>query len=189
MIGVTFSLEQIAAAPPEVRRWVEAQIGSALKALMRLEHGGAEPSGPQLAACSREEALQVFERLRGDLAATHVFFQLGREPSASAPPFNLFRVGDLLRQAGLASPEQLMACLEAINGAYQQVRRDAAASLFGLDERGLCYVHQGTHDSIAQLWRELLGAQMAAVAGRGEAPAPAFPADPGRPLRPGPGGR
>lgn len=193
MIGITLSLEQVAAAPPEVRRWIEAQIGGALKALMRLEHGAAEPAGPQLGACGREDALRVFEALRSDVAATHLFFQLGREPSGSAPPFQVFRVADLLQQAGLASGEQLMACLESINAAYQAVHHDPSASLFGLDQRGLCYVHRETHDSIAELWRELIGQQMAAVAGRSaparEAPAAAFPSDPGGPRREGPGGR
>jgi hypothetical protein len=38
MTSFTFSLEQLKAAPPEVRRWVEHEVGAALGFLGRLDH-------------------------------------------------------------------------------------------------------------------------------------------------------
>jgi hypothetical protein len=38
MTSFAFSLEQLKAAPPEVRRWVEHEIGAALGTLGMLDH-------------------------------------------------------------------------------------------------------------------------------------------------------
>jgi hypothetical protein len=38
MTSFTFSIQQLKAAPPEVRRWVEHEVGAALGFLGRLDH-------------------------------------------------------------------------------------------------------------------------------------------------------
>ena len=58
MTSFTFSLEQLKAAPPEVRRWVEHEIGAALGALSRFDHDASQVHSSALAACTPEEALQ-----------------------------------------------------------------------------------------------------------------------------------
>jgi hypothetical protein len=58
MTSFTFSLEQLKAAPPEVRRWVEHEIGLALGALSRFDHDPSQGHSAALAACTPEEALQ-----------------------------------------------------------------------------------------------------------------------------------
>ena len=52
MTSFTFSLEQLKAAPPEVRRWVEHEIGAALGALSRFDHDASQVHSSALAACT-----------------------------------------------------------------------------------------------------------------------------------------
>jgi hypothetical protein len=60
MIGITLSAEQVRAAPPEVRRWIEHEISVAF--------GAAVPGQPQaedlatrLMGCNADEAAQMLE--------------------------------------------------------------------------------------------------------------------------------
>ena len=87
MTSFTFSLEQLKAAPPEVRRWVEHEIGAALGALGSLDHDPSQVHSSALAARTPEEALQVFEAIKDNFLLSQVFFELAREtPAGRAAP-------------------------------------------------------------------------------------------------------
>ena len=87
MTSFTFSLEQLKAAPPEVRRWVEHEIGAALGALSRFDHDTSQVHSAALAACTPEEAMQVFEAIKDNFLLSQVFFELAREtPAGRAAP-------------------------------------------------------------------------------------------------------
>ena len=84
MTSFTFSLEQLKAAPPEVRRWVEHEIGVALGALGRLDHDTSQVHSSALAACTPEEALQIFQLIKDNFLLSQVFFELAaRRPPAA----------------------------------------------------------------------------------------------------------
>ena len=81
MVGITLSPEQIRAAPPEVRRWLEHELAVPL-GLNPPTLPITQPSHPHLAACTPEEAAQVLSLIQGMLPVVHVFFELGREGAA-----------------------------------------------------------------------------------------------------------
>jgi len=97
MTGFTFTVEQIRSAPPDVRLWVENEIATAFRAL------AIQPPSPvhsaELAACTSEEALQVFELIRGDFGTTQVFVELGRQDSVarSTAPLHALSIDELNR--------------------------------------------------------------------------------------------
>jgi hypothetical protein len=138
MTSFTFSLEQLKAAPPEVRRWVEHEIGAALGALGRLDHDQSQVHTAALAACTPEEALQMFESIKDNFLLSQVFFELARETPAgrSAPPLHGLNIADLLRHTRLSDGDRLGDCLTAINQIFQTVRNDPEAALFGFDQYG-----------------------------------------------------
>jgi hypothetical protein len=159
MTSFTFTAEQIRSAPPEVRRWIENQIIAAL-AQARPEHMPEPAHAAALSACSFEEAAQVLELIKGNFLLTQVFFELGREMpgSRAAAPMHALDVGDLLRHTRVPDGDRLADCLTAINQAFQQVRSDPEASLFGFDERGHVYIHQATFAAVRRLWQQLVAA-------------------------------
>jgi hypothetical protein len=75
----TFTLEQIKSAPPEVRLWIE-QIAAAIRSLALTTPAPAHTL--EVAACTPEEALRLFEMIRHDFAAVQVFLEMGREQPA-----------------------------------------------------------------------------------------------------------
>lgn len=160
MIGITLSLEQIRAAPPEVRRWIEKELASSLGLLAQVERQ-SHPARSELAACSREEALGIFELIKDDYLACQVFFELGRgaEDNGSSHPLHALSIAEIMRHTRIHSGE-LQRSLTVINQALRQVRRDPNVSLIGFDEEGHCYVHQETHRNIGQLWQEFVASQM-----------------------------
>jgi len=157
MTSFTFSLEQLRAAPPEVRRWVEHEIGAALGALGRLDRDQSQVHTAALAACSPEEALQMFESIKDNFLLSQVFFELARETPAgrSAPPLHALNISDLLRHTRLSDGDRLADCFTAINQIFQTVRSDPEAALFGFDQYGHVYIHETTHHSIRGLWEQL----------------------------------
>lgn len=161
MTSFTFSLEQLRSAPPEVRRWIENEIASALATLTRSDHGVTGPHSAELAACTSEEALKIFELIRGNFLLSQVFFELAREtPTAagSSTPFHTFNVGEILRHTRLSDGERLADCFTSINKAFQSVRGDEEAILFGFDQFGRVYAHNTTHQSVRRVWQQLIAA-------------------------------
>jgi hypothetical protein len=160
MTSFTFSLEQLRSAPLEVRHWIETEIAAALSGLNRLEHGPSEPHSAELAACTPEEALKVFELIKGNFLLSQVFFELAREMpnTGSSAPFHTLNLGELLRHTRLADGDRLADCFTAINKAFQNVRNDDEAALFGFDQYGRVYIHNTTHQSIRWVWQQLVAA-------------------------------
>ncbi len=170
MIGITLSLEQVKSAPPEVRRWIESEMTTAWNGLTSIGHEPAEVQG--LTAYTREEALRIFEAIKGDFFAAQVFLEFGREPisvTAAAPSLQGYRLADIMHHSRLSGSEQLGACFDVINRAFQQIRQDGGASLFGFDRRGICYVLPETHQNINEVWRLLASAQKEATGTASEA--------------------
>ena len=157
MTSFTFSLEQLRAAPPEVRRWVEHEIGVALGALGRLDHDPSHVHSVALAACTPEEASQMFESIKDNFMLSQVFFELARETPAgrAAPPLHVLNIADLLRHTRLSDGDRLADCFTAINQIFQTVRNDPEAALFGFDQYGHLYIHESTHHSVRRVWEQL----------------------------------
>jgi hypothetical protein len=157
MTSFTFSLEQLKAAPPEVRRWVEHEIGAALGALNRFDHDPSQVRSAALAACTPEEALQMFQLIKDNFLLSQVFFELARETPASraTPPLHALNIAELLRHTRLSDGDRLSDCFTAINQVFQTVRNDPEAALFGFDTYGHVYIHESTHHSVRRSWEQL----------------------------------
>ena len=154
MTSFTFSLEQLKAAPPEVRRWVEHEIGVALGAMSRFDHDPSQVHSGALAACTPEEALQMFQLIKDNFLLSQVFFELAREKAAgrAAPPLHALNIAELLRHTRLSNGDRLADCFTAINQVFQTVRNDPEAALFGFDQYGHVYIHESTHHSVRRAW-------------------------------------
>jgi hypothetical protein len=157
MISFTFSIEQIRAAPPEARRWIEREITTALAAFNRPEHDPSQVHETALAACLPQEAAHLFELIKGNFLLSQVFFELARDMpnSSGAAPLHPLGISDMLRHTRLGDGDRLVDCFTAINQAFQTIRNDPEATLFGFDQRGHVFVHETTHASIRQLWEQL----------------------------------
>src|SRR6516225_1582386 len=157
MTSFTFSLEQLKAAPPEVRRWVEHEIDVALGAMSRFDHDPSQVHSAALAACTPEEALQMFQLIKDNFLLSQVFFELARETPArrAAPPLHALNIAELLRHTRLSDGDRLSDCFTAINQVFQTVRNDPEAALFGFDQYGHVYIHESTHHSVRRVWEEL----------------------------------
>jgi hypothetical protein len=158
MTSFTFSAEQVKAAPPEVRRWIEAEISRALGMLANSPSGPSEAHESALAICRTDEMAELLKRISGNLLVMRVFFELAREaPSGGASaPLHLFNIGEMLRHAQLTNVNQLFKCFDAINRVLREIRDNAEASVFGFDEAGHIYIHETTYRSIRQVWEQLL---------------------------------
>jgi len=164
MTSLTFSMEQVKSAPLEVRRWIEREITATLAALNDSQRGAAQIHAPTIAACSPEEAAEVFEAIRGDFLLSQVFFELARDTpdSHDAAPLHPLRIADILRHTRLSDGDRLVDCFTALNQAFQAVHNDPDATLFGFDQYEHVFVHPTTHDSIRRLWEQLLAVHAAA---------------------------
>lgn len=156
MIGITLSAEQVRAAPPEVRRWLEHEIAIAF-GLGAAAQPEAEQIATRLTGCNPDEAAAILELVQGMLPVANVFFELGRE-AASAPVHGLraFRLADLMRQARLSTPQQVVECLDVLTDALRRVRGDAEALFYLLDDRGHCLVAEPTMRSVLHVWQEIV---------------------------------
>ena len=155
MVGITLSPEQIRAAPPEVRRWLEHELAVSL-GLNPPALPITQPSSPHLAACTPEEAAQVLSLIQGMLPVVHVFFELGREGAAPGEGIAAFRLADIMRHTRLEVPDKVLACLEVLDQAVQRVRNDPGATFHAVDERGYCLVAAQTQRSIRAIWQQMV---------------------------------
>jgi hypothetical protein len=166
MAGITLSVDEIKAAPPEVRRWLEQEMVRAF---------GTPPTPaptavPALVGCNVEEARDMLALVQGMLPAVSVFFELGREAAGVAiHGMRAFRIADILRHVRLQSPDQVVQCLDVLTQALRRVRGDGAAAFFALDDQGHCLVAEATMRSVHRLWQEIV-AQRSLREGADEAP-------------------
>jgi hypothetical protein len=79
-----------------------------------------------------------------------VFFELARETpnSPGAAPLYPISVGDILRHMRVGDGDRLVDCFTVINRAFQSIRDDPEATLFGFGQYGRVFIHQATHESV-----------------------------------------
>lgn len=163
MTGITLSIEQIRAAPPEVRRWIEHQVIAALG--MAAASSAPQPSSVNhLVACSPEEIAAVLARIQDHLPAVNVLFEFSRPGiTMGQPPLMQFRLMDILHHARLSNIDQVIACLDVINRVLAEVRRDPSVRFCGFDHEGHCLIAPQTQASVAAVWQEMTSAAPRAV--------------------------
>src|SRR5438034_8381666 len=103
MTSCTLSVEQVRSAPPEVRRWIEREVTAALAAVNRSDHDPSQIHAAAVAACTPEEASQLFEMIRGNFLLSQIFFELTRymPNSHAAAPLHPLNIADILRHTRL----------------------------------------------------------------------------------------
>lgn len=180
MTSFIFTAEQLRIAPPEVRRWAVQEIAQVLAAAEQPGHDPSQVRAAALAACTEEEALHVFTMIRTNFVLTQVFFELARDaaPGVRFPPLHSINTADILRHTRLAHGNDLLECFNIIDEAFHQIRGVAEASLFGFDNHGHVYIHEGTHLSIRHLFEELLKPTSTAASVQAAKPPPAGSAVP-----------
>lgn len=174
MTSFTFTSDDIKAAPTEVRRWLLEHIEADVLKLAAATLPSPPAEAAQLSACTPEEASRVLDRLGGDFASMQVFIELARETSVTGEVAALHAIGmaSMTRHTGLDSGA-VISCLQTINRAFQEVRNDPTASLFGLDQADHIYIHQATHHSIRSLWQTLAHMHRRPDTGAEQLPLPA----------------
>ncbi|WP_025032148.1 hypothetical protein [Bradyrhizobium sp. DOA9] len=164
MTGITLTAEQIRNAPAPVRQWIEQEVIAALGLAPRMP-AAAPPQVPHLLACSVEDMAGVLEHIRGVLPAVNVLFELGRPGiSFGRPAVMTFRLMDILHHTRLSEVGEVMTCLEMINQALTEVKKDASVRFCGFDNEGHCLIAPQTQASIATLWQTMVERQQAARA-------------------------
>jgi hypothetical protein len=162
MIGITLTTDQIRNAPPQVRQWIEHEVIGSLGLAAETPAAAQPVQTAHLVACSPEDAASVLEQIRGMLAAVNVFLEFARPGVAyGQPPVMAFRLIDILHHTKLQNVGQVMACLDLINQALAQARRDPSAKFCGFDNEGHCLIAPATQASIAQLWQHVIANQSA----------------------------
>ncbi|HWL82216.1 MAG TPA: hypothetical protein VNR89_14805 [Roseomonas sp.] len=169
MVGITLSPEQIRAAPPQVRQWLEQEIAAAL-GLPGMAAPAMHPEPPHLVGCGAREVEAIFSLIQGLLPVANVFLELGRDTGRRLPNgMHAFGLLDIQSHARLGSPEQVLNCLEIANRALRQVSGDAHATLYGLDDRANCFVAEATHQNIRQFWQQMIsGTEAGTLPGRAD---------------------
>ncbi len=179
MTAFTFSAEQLRTAPPDVRRWVANEIAHALAGIAAPQPEMPRPEPPSdtaaLAACTPPQALQILELIGNDPIVGRLFFELARDSTVDSgmPGLHVLRTADMMRHAGLANNEALIAGLTAIDRAFHQVNGARPGNLFGFADAGHLYIHEVTQASIRRVWEEL--SRAGAAAERQAAPTPVPP--------------
>ncbi|RFB76460.1 hypothetical protein [Methylovirgula sp. 4M-Z18] len=165
MVGIKLNAEQIQTAPPEVRRWLDQQIGSSTMLPESTASDRSEKA--HLVACTPQDVVAIYEAVQHIPPVVNVYFELGRE--GEGVEFNglgAFRLTDIVRHARLADLLQLDICLQILNRALREHRRDANATLYFMSAAEYCVVAAATRQSISGLWNEMVSLQqLQALAG------------------------
>lgn len=154
MVGITLAPEQIRAAPPEVRHWLEQQIAQMLGM-----GGAADPAAvpPRLVACTPEQAGAILSQIQGLLPVVAVFLELGRDSGGmTAEGLRVFRLADIARHARLPTVELVVESLAVIGTALRRATGDVDAALYALDAQGHCFVADATSRSIGAVWQSMI---------------------------------
>lgn len=163
MIGITLSVEQIRSAPPEVRRWIEHEVIAAL-GVAAPAVATASTQASKLAACTSDDIAAVLARIQNVLPAINVLFEFSRPGiSMGHPPVMQFRLMDMMHHTHLQNIGQVIECLDTINRALAEVRKDSAIRFCGYDHEGHCLIAPPTQASIAAVWHEMTSKGLAAA--------------------------
>lgn len=165
MTGITLTAEQIRNAPAAVRQWIEQEVITSLSLSPPRAPTAVPPQASHLVACSVEDAAGVLEHIRGVLPAVNVLFELGRPGiSFGQPAVMTFRLMDILHHTRLHDVGEVITCLEMINQALIEVKKDPSVRFCGFDNEGHCLIAPQTQASIATLWQTMMERQEAARA-------------------------
>jgi hypothetical protein len=153
MAGITLTGDDIKAAPPEIRRWLEQELLRTLG----VQPAQAPASAPALVGCNIEEVRDMLTMVQGMLPVVSVFFELGREAAGVAVHgMRAFRIADIQRHTRMQSPDQVLRSMDVLTQALQRVRGDAGARFYAVDDQGHCLVAETTMRSILHLWQEIV---------------------------------
>ena len=156
MIGITLSVEQIRSAPPEVRRWIEHEVIAALGVAAPAAAATTPAQASKLAACTSDDIAAVLARIQELLPAVNVLFEFSRPGiTMGQPPVMQFRLMDIMHHTRLQNIGQVIECLDTINRALAEVRKDSAIRFCGYDHEGHCLIAPPTQASIATVWHEM----------------------------------
>lgn len=152
MAGITLSADEIKAAPPEVRRWLEHEV------LRALGVAPAAPAAPHpLVGCNAEEARDMLALVQRMPPVVRVLWELAREgASVAVHGMRAFRIADIQRHVALAEPQQVIECLDVLTSALRRIRGDLDAAFYAVDDQGHCLVAEATMRSIIRLWQEIM---------------------------------
>ncbi|MGQ0681631.1 hypothetical protein [Bradyrhizobium sp.] len=161
MIGITLSIEQIRAAPPEVRRWIEHEVIAALGIAAAAPAAAPQASASHLVACTQDDVAAVLARIQRYLPAVNVLFEFSRPGiSMGQPPLMQFRLMDILHHTRLQNIGRVIECLDAINRALAEVRGDPTLRFCGFDHEGHCLIVPQTQASVAAVWQDTTSAAL-----------------------------
>lgn len=162
MTGITLSFEEIRRAPPEVRRWIEHELGTGLGVQVHSSESSVPPA--QLAECSRDELAALLNLIQGAFPVVNVFFELGRKGNSFARDrLEAYRLADIQHHTRLQSPQQVLSCLNLIDESLHQIRGSTEVSFYGLDGE-YCFITTQTQQNIRRLWFEVIGGKEIASA-------------------------
>ncbi|MEK4032374.1 hypothetical protein WOC76_22470 [Methylocystis sp. IM3] len=165
MVSFTFSAEEISAAPPEVRRWIESQIVKALGSGKTRDESPSNVEAGSLAQCSLDDAVRIFQLISRMLPVVQVFFELGRDSHSLTDPPSLhcLHLDEIQRHLQFDDPQLLAECLGVLDQAFEQVRNDPQISLFATDDQGRIFIHQTSYEAIRKLREQLHRAQASGI--------------------------
>ena len=153
MTSFTFSAEQISSAPREARRWMENEIAKAL-GLQAPEHDPLGMQAGAIAACTIDEAAQIFNLISGNFLVTQVFSSWrAKHPSRKA-----YRRSMASTSATRATPRRAstrgMSQRDHPRLAKGSKRPDSLA--VRARRKGAYYIHEPTYRNIRMLREHLL---------------------------------
>jgi hypothetical protein len=177
----TFSVEQVRSAPPEVRDWMQDEIAAALLAVAKARPEAGKHTAA-LAVCTADEALRLFEMIRGNFAAAQVFLELALAAPVAGSNLYALETGRILRRARL-SEDRLLDRFRMILEVFQQLRQDPAAALLGFDQNNHVFIDAATNHNIRNLWQELVAMRAAMLSAPVPSPSSGFISAPTPPQR------